>query len=140
MTQPYQPQRITRLAGMLVAMTLAGAACESPVSPSSRTPQLRITNIGPASANALTVLFAQNAVPFGDVAVGTTTGYKDVNAGVFRYAAYRFEIDGQIVTQPVIDWVGEQPMEGDAFTYAIEVDPRRPRTQIVRLISVTREQ
>jgi hypothetical protein len=60
--------------------------------------------------------------------------------GVFGYAAYRLDVDGDIVTQPVIDWVGERPMEGRAFTYTIDVDPRRPRFQIIRLVRVTRDE
>lgn len=44
-----------------------------------------------------------------------------------------------MVSQPVIDWVGETPMEGRAFTDTIEVDPRRARSEIVRLV-VTRDE
>lgn len=60
--------------------------------------------------------------------------------GVYRYAAYRLEVNGQTVTQPVLDWVGEEPIDGAAFTYTIALDPGRPLLQIVRLISVTKEE
>jgi hypothetical protein len=89
----------------------------------------------------LTVVFPDFVrVPFGDVAVGMTTEYEPVRDGVYRYAAYRLEINGEIVSQPVIDWVGEQPMEGQDFTYTIEVDTTRPRYQWVRLTRVTRDE
>jgi hypothetical protein len=86
------------------------------------------------------VLFPESQTPFGDVAAGATTTYRAVAGGGFRYAAYRLDIDGEIVTQPIIDWVGETPMQGRAFTYTIDVDPRRPRFQIVQLFSVTRDE
>jgi hypothetical protein len=41
------------------------------------------------------------------------------------------------VTPLVIDWVGETPMDGRAFTYTIDVDTRRARFQIVQLLRVT---
>jgi hypothetical protein len=106
----------------------------------AQTPRLRITNSGSNSAKTLTVAFPGSRIPFGDVAAGTTTTYQPAPKGVFRYAAYWLEIDGAIVSQPVIDWVGEHPMEGSAFTYAIDVDSTRPRYQWVRLISVTRDE
>ena len=43
-------------------------------------------------------------------------------------------------TQPVIDWVGEEPVAGTSFTYSIELDPNRPLLQIVRLVSVTKDE
>ena len=103
--------------------------------------RLRLTNVGPMAARNLTVVFPDFVhVPFGDVAAGTTTEYEPVRDGVYRYAAYRLEINGEIVSQPVIDWVGEQPMEGRDFTYAIDVDATQPRYQWVRLISVMRDE
>lgn len=57
-----------------------------------------------------------------------------------RGRAYRLEVNGQTVTQPVLDWVGEEPIDGATFTYTIELDPSRPLLQIVRLISVTKDE
>jgi hypothetical protein len=79
-------------------------------------------------------------VAFGDVASGATTSYRPVPNGVYRYAAYRLELDGRTITQPVIDWVGEVPMDGTSFTYTIALDPDRPPLQIVRLVAVTRDE
>ena len=33
------------------------------------------------------------------------------------------------LTQPVIDWVGEEPMAGEAFTYVLQYDRSRPLLQ-----------
>jgi len=89
----------------------------------------------------LVVIFPNNVrVSFGDVAAGATTNYSEVPGGVYPYAAYRLTIDGVVIDQPVIDWVGEAPMAGIAFTYRIDVDTSRPRGQIIRLISATRDQ
>lgn len=102
-------------------------------------PRLRIANVGSTPILRLTVLFPEDRISFGDIPVGATTQYKEVPNGVYRYAAYSLGIDGAIVTQPVIDWVGEQPMGGNAFTYALDVDPRRPQFGVVQLVSVTRD-
>jgi hypothetical protein len=59
---------------------------------------------------------------------------------VYRYAAYRFQVDGQEVTQPVIDWVGEEPVPGQAFTYVLDYDPAREPIQQVVLLEVMQEE
>jgi hypothetical protein len=100
----------------------------------SHSTQLRITNVGSAPIRNLTVLFPEDQVAFGDIAVGETSPYREVAHGVYSYAAYRLEVDGGLVTQPVIDWVGEVPMDGESFTYALLVDSHR-----VDLVSVTRD-
>jgi hypothetical protein len=96
--------------------------------------QLRITNLGDTPIRNLTVLFPKDQVAFGDIAVAESTVYREVPHGVYRYAAYRFEVDGGLVTQPVIDWVGEVPMDGESFTYGLALDDRG-----VELVSVTRD-
>jgi hypothetical protein len=120
----------------------ATATSPSPTAPSAetQTQRLRIVNEGSSSATALVVMFPDVRVSFGDVAPGATTQYSDVPRGVYPYAAYKLTIDGVVIDQPVIDWVGEVPMVGTAFTYRIDVDTSRPRGQIVRLISATRDQ
>jgi hypothetical protein len=102
-------------------------------------PRLRITNVGSTPILGLSVVFPYDRISFGDIPVGATTQYKAVPSGVYRAAAYSLRIDGAIVTQPVLDWVGEEPMEGHAFTYALDVDPRRPQLQVVQLVNVTRD-
>jgi hypothetical protein len=110
----------------------------TPVAPSAG-PQLRIVNAGATPVTELSVLFPQDDVAFGDVGPGAMTAYRPVPRGVYRYAAYRFTRDGAPIVQPVIDWVGEQAMAGEAFTYtiAITVDPSgRPA---IALTSVSRD-
>ena len=91
-------------------------------------PSLRIINNGSVPIKNLVVLFPQDRIEFGDVPAGTTTEYKEASNGVFRYAAYQFEVDGQTVTEPAIDWIGENPMSGILFTYTIDYDPNRTNT------------
>lgn len=88
----------------------------------SHTGQLRVTNDGKEEIRKLTVLFPGGQVEFGDVPAGFTTPYREVPGGVYRYAAYRLEVGGQNVTQPVIDWVGAVPMEGTRFSYRLEIN------------------
>jgi hypothetical protein len=103
----------------------------------SGSPRLRVRNGGTTPIRALTVMFPEDRIAFGDVAVGASSPYRQVPHGVYRYAAYSLEIDGSLVTQPVIDWVGEQPMPGTAFTYTLEVNALGSPLEFVRLVSVT---
>ena len=41
-----------------------------------------------------------------------------------------------MVTQPVRDWVGESPMEGERFTYRIDLDSQKEHGSRVDLIEV----
>jgi len=131
-----QSHKVSHLVAMLIALGVILASCNSL---SLQTPRLRMTNSGTIAIKNLTVLFPQDQIEFGDIPAGTMTEYRKVPNGVFRYAAYRFEINGQVITQPVIDWVGEEPMAGNAFTYTIDIDFNRPKLQRVLLISVTRD-
>ena len=99
--------------------------------------QLRVVNSGSTDIMGLTVLFpGSTAVEFGDVPAGHTTEYQDVPSGVYRYAAYRYMLDSRLVTQPVRDWVGESPMEGERFTYRIDLDSQKEHGSRVDLIEV----
>jgi len=89
------------------------------------------------SVEELTVSFPEDEIMFGDVTAGTSTEYQVVPNGVYNYAAYRFELDGETILQPVIDWVGEVPLEGDSFTYVIDFNSSRNKWEMVRLLEVT---
>ena len=119
----------------LLSMSLVGCTSSTP-----QNPRLRITNSGMQAIENLTVLFPEDEIAFGDIPAGATTEYKEAPGGVYGYAAYRLEIDGQIITQPVIDWVGEVPMEGKSFTYKLDFDPSRPQLQMAQLIEVTKDE
>jgi hypothetical protein len=86
------------------------------------------------------VLFPDAEVSFGDVPANATTDYKIFPKGVYGYAAYKYDLNGQTVTQPVIDWVGETPMEGTSFTYTIAFTPDNPNMMRIELVNVTRDQ
>ena len=101
---------------MFVFLTVLFSACASnstPVFPTSTplptkthaplTARLRINNSGTMDVENLTVLFPEDEIKFGDISAGSTTEYLDVPNGVFGYAAYQFEIDGQMITQSVTD-------------------------------------
>jgi len=113
------------------SMTLHGCA-EKPV-----THRLRLINNGDYLITDLIVVFPKDQLEFGDIKAGAITEYKDVPNGVYRYAAYKYELNGKVITQPVIDWVGETPLEGVSFTYTIVYDPNRPQGQAIQLLEVT---
>jgi len=102
--------------------------------------RLRIKNDSGVPISNLRVLFPDQEVAFGDVAANATTEYQLFAKGVYGYAAYKYDWNGETVTQPVIDWVGETPMEGSAFTYTIQFDPNNPQLQRMMLTNVNRDQ
>ncbi len=85
------------------------------------------------------MLFPGSELEFGDVPVGTTTAYKGAPGGVYSYAAYRYGVGRSVVTQPVIDFVGESPMGAARFTYRLEFDSSRPRPSQIGLVEVTQD-
>jgi hypothetical protein len=105
----------------------------------SHAAQLRVVNVGKEDIEKLTVLFPNGEVEFGDISVGVTTAYQEVLGGVYGYAAYRLELRGRIIVQPVIDWIGAAPMEGPRFSYRVEVNEAWSPTP-VRLIAVTTDE
>ncbi len=120
---------------ILLFMTLAFFT--SCTAPEPQIPKLRVTNRGPSSVVNLTVWFPDEKINFGDISTGSTTDYQAVSNGVYRYAAYQYELGGELITQPVIDWVGEIPLDGDKFTYLVDFSATRPEEERVRLIEVT---
>jgi len=105
--------------------------------------KLRITNSSNIDITGLVVLFPgpswdaeASRVEFGNIPAGQTTEYRDVPSGVYRYAAYEYTLDGRVVRQFVIDWVGENPMAGKKFTYQIVLDPKKVEGDQVTLITV----
>lgn len=125
------------------------SSCEPLGAPVPPTPtpvalqQLRITNEGSEDIHGLVVLFPGSSANasaaqtvFGDIPAGATTAYQDISSGVYRYAAYRSTINGQQVTQPVVDWMGETPLRGQRFTYRIASDSRNARNNPIQLLGV----
>jgi WD40 repeat protein len=104
--------------------------------------KLRIINQSNILLHNLVIVFPDERIAFGNVPGETTTAYRYVPQGVYRYAAYNVEVNGQKYEQPVVDWVGETPMQGENFTYIIDVDPRRWQTesQVIQLVNVSIDQ
>ena len=107
--------------------------------------RLRVRNTGPSAIRGLVVSFpgdrdgsSQN-ISFGDVAVGATTPYRQVAAGVYRYAAYEYRVQGRARVQPVIDFTGEVPLPGGNYTYVLRVEPMGSLELSIREIDVRRE-
>jgi hypothetical protein len=124
---------------LLAVLATCLSACESTTQPTPAGSQLRVANVGSRTIERLVVLFPNERLQFGDVPAGGTTSYRPAGNGVFRYAAYEFVVDGRVRTQPVIDWVGEQPMDGRAFTYSIEFVEGPSSTPTIRLVGTRRD-
>jgi hypothetical protein len=113
-------------APVLIGARAAGALPAAGAPVASATSRLRIRNTGPDDLRALTVLFPDVRVDFGDVAAGATSDWRDVPGGVYAYGAYEARIDGVRRDVPVIDWVGEAPMPAASYTYVVGVDGGAP--------------
>ena len=123
----------------LILFSLVTACATEPESQ-----QLRITNSGDTDITGLVVVFPAgqgwdagiSRIEFGDLPAGQTSEYQNVPSGVYRYAAYEYILDGREVRQPVIDWVGEEPMAGKKITYQITLDLNKVTGNQVSLITV----
>jgi hypothetical protein len=74
---------------------------------------------------------------FGDIPAGKVTDYKTVSLGVYRYAAYEYSFSGRQVNQYVVDWVGENPLQGERFTYRINFNTNNKIGNQIELLEVT---
>jgi hypothetical protein len=113
--------------------------------PCSQKALLRIRNSSRVTdIHNLTVFFPKGGIEFGDISAGATTGYQEAPCGVYPYAAYRLEIDGEVVAIPVIDWVGAVPLDGARFTYQLEPVTSggsfRPKSSSVRLVKIVKDE
>ena len=115
---------------------------------STLSPQkLRITNQSAYTIHDLFVRFPEEWVEFGDVIPGETTDYRVVSRGVYRYSGYKIELNGQEYQQVPYDFLGESPMNGNAFTYVLILDPIRKTDtvqktgiEVIQLVQVKQDQ
>jgi len=115
---------------------------------STLSPQkLRITNQSAYTIHDLFVRFPEEWVEFGDVLPGETTDYQVVSRGVYRYSGYKIELNGQEYQQVPYDFLGESPMNGNAFTYVLILDPIRKTDpvqktgiEVIQLVQVKQDQ
>ena len=77
----------------LTATPAGGLATTSPMQ------KLRIINQSDIALHNMVVRFPDERIEFGDIPGGTTTDYRDVPQGVYRYAAYDVEVNGQSYEQ-----------------------------------------
>jgi len=119
-------------AGVLPTETSAPDPAAEPTGP-----RLRIVNAGEFDIKGLVVMFPDAHIVFGDVPAGATTKYFDAPTGVYSYAAYKYTLDGEQVSQPVIDWVGESPRQGSDFTYTLVFRPQNPPMQRIELVAAS---
>jgi hypothetical protein len=132
---------------LVLCLILGG--CVSQAAPSTqpfKVQQLRIVNSGSYDIDNLVVKFPDDKISFGNVPAGDTTEYMEVPNGVFGYAAYSFQVEGEVKSQAVMDWMGEVPMDGNLFTYTLDYDFSRTGDQPgfemgdwIRLVDVTKD-
>jgi hypothetical protein len=133
-------QTVSHISGAyrLLATLVLGAVIASCGLTDPDIQQLRIRNVGFGSVGGLKVGFPDTTIAYGDIMAGVTTDYIDVPGGVYGYSAFRFQYDGSERIQPVIDFVGESPMDGKRFTYDIELS-LTPNGPYILIKDVTRD-
>jgi hypothetical protein len=156
--------QITNIAGVFILSIFILTGC-SPVANQDATAQrsqptptghltplvspqkLRVTNQSSYTIHDLFVRFPEEMVKFGDVLPGETTDYQVVSQGVYRYAGYKIELNGQVYEQVPYDFLGESPMNGKAFTYVLILDPIRKTDpvqktgiEVIQLVQVKQDQ
>lgn len=117
-------------------MAVQLAACDSATDPSDQF--LRVRNVGSAPIGALRVSFPGGSTEFGDIPVGAITDYHG-SAGVYRYASFRYTVDGKVHIQLVDDFVGAVPERGARFTYNVELIKLSNDSLWLDLRSLTRD-
>jgi hypothetical protein len=117
---------------LLAGLVLLGCAQAPPEVSQPTAPQLRITNTTDVTLDQVVVIFPNERIRFGPVPAGATTDYQPVRHGVYSYAAYAVTFNGRTVNQPVLDWMGAQPLAGTAFTYELSVDPQQPDWGVIQ--------
>lgn len=128
--------RVLALGAAVLLATLAGA-CSTPTAPENH--RLRVSNVGTVAIDGLSVLFPSQTVTVGSVPSGATTSYVAVSRGVYAYGAFRFVVDGVAIQQPVIDWTGEEPLDGESFTYSLERVLSNAGLPTIRITRVDRD-
>ena len=125
----------TLCAAILVAVATLGCGTTAP---SSNGDGLRIRNVASVPIESLVVQFPDEAIEFGTVAPGATSDYRGTSKGVYPYSAFRARVNGATIAQPVIDWLGAEPMDGDAFTYVIDVIRVSDRP-VINIVTTTKD-
>lgn len=132
----------------LICVLITVSACSLPAlmpepTPSAVLDQLRIINLGEQPINDLVVLFPGETstslarrIVFGNIPAGVSSPYQPVEHGIYRYAAFEFSYNGRTIQQPVVDWVGEEPMAGSQFTYQLALDTSRFSSPLIQLVQV----
>ena len=119
------------LKSLALALSMAGCSTVGP-----EAAELRIHNAGTEPLVALTVYSPGSEVDFGTINPGQTSDYRVMPGGVYHYSAFAYTHNGERVEQPVIDFVGESPMQGSRFTYTLSLNTAPSRflaiTSVVR--------
>jgi hypothetical protein len=82
------------------------------------------------------VRFPEDRIEFGAIPAGETTEYQPVPNGVYPYAAFELTVNGEKIDMPVFDWVGAEPMLGEAFTYVLKLNPEAGRWEMLKVVEV----
>jgi hypothetical protein len=106
----------TYLAIAALAVLLASCALIGPAG----SPAIRVANRSTLDFDRVLVNFSDQEVDYGALPAGTASEYRSPTVA-YRYARIEVHVDtARLVLQPV-DFVGETPLDGGSYTYALKV-------------------
>ncbi len=85
--------------------------------------RIRLTNRGDVAIEGVRVTFPPGPVGYGDLPPGGTTDYRPA-PGAYAYAKIEATIAGRPVMIQPTDYVGEKPLDGGRYTYALTPHPK----------------
>jgi hypothetical protein len=112
------------LALFLLGVLLSSCALASA---SSDAVEIRVANRSTRAFDRVIVGFSDGQRDYGALPAGAVSEYRTV-AEAYRYAYFEVRLDtARLVIQP-IDFVGETPLRGGRYTYALSLTPDRNLT------------
>jgi hypothetical protein len=103
----------------IAALVVALAGCDDLFG--SDPVEVRIENASSAMFSEATLYTSEGPVTFGDVGPGEATPYTQVTTA-YRFATTQVVVQGDTLRLQVIDFVGEEPLDGGRYTYVLGVD------------------
>ena len=110
----------TFLTLLLLGVLLASCSLMS----ASDSVEIRVANRSTSRFDRVIVGFSDGQQEYGALSPGATSEYRTVTEA-YRYAYFEVRLDTTLLVIQPIDFVGETPLGGGRYTYALSLTPDR---------------